>query len=474
MIRPGCLVLLVLGVCLQSQAQGVTVVETDAALKHPMQTKARLGFTAAGPSSLPSIQVNDAVRYQTIDGFGASFTDSSAWLVFTQLPSAQRHKVMRRLFDARNGIGLGFLRQPMGASDFARNHYSYDDMPEGRQDPDLEHFSIQHDEAYILPVLREALKINPDIRIMATPWSAPGWMKSSQSMIGGSLSSSSHAAYANYFVRFLRAYEQAGVPVYAISMQNEPLYLPKDYPGMSFPAEEQARFLGTYLGPALDKAGLHPKVLVYDHNWDKPEYPISVLSDDAASRYAAGTAWHCYGGDPAAQSAVHEKFPAKDTWETECSGGTWQKGNLLATTARLIIASTRNWAKSVVLWNIALDEKNGPHTGGCDTCRGLVTVDRTKTPATVTYTVDYYALGQVGKFVRPGAARIESNNLAGGVEDVAFRNPDGSIVLFALNGTETPAEFRVNYSNKSFTYSLPAGSVATFQWSSGASGKKSQ
>jgi glucosylceramidase len=291
-------------------------------------------------------------------------------------------------------------------------------------------------------------------------------MKTSDSMIGGTLKESTYAPYAQYFVKFIKAYESAGIPIYGLTMQNEALFTPGNYPGMTFTAEEQRQFLRENLGPALAAANLHPKVMVYDHNWDRPEYPITILSDPEAAKYTAGVAWHCYGGDVSAQSQVHDKFPDKDAWETECSGGSWQKGNLLAITAQLMIESTRNWAKSVVLWNMALDQKNGPNTGGCDTCRGVVTVDTSKTPASVTRTVDYYALGHASKFVRPGAVRIDSNSFGrDGIEDVAFQNPDGSIVLLALNNASTPVTFAVSDSGKSFIYILPAGFVVTFRWS---------
>ncbi len=234
---------------------------------------------------------------------------------------------------------------------------------------------------------------------------------------------------------------------------------------MARPADVQLKFVRDYLMPEFKKAGITTKVLVYDHNWDRPDFPTTVLDDPAARQFVAGTAFHCYGGDVSAQSAVHDKFPDKDIWETECSGGTWQKGPLLEEQARLIIDSTRNWARSVVLWNMALDEKNGPNTGGCDTCRGVVTIDKSSSPAKVIKTVDYYALGHASRFVRPGAYRIQSNSFAkNGLENVAFQNTDGSIALLALNSSTAPITFAVDCSGKSFSYTLPAGAVATFTW----------
>lgn len=462
MNRIACLLFL-FGASLASLAQQVTVVQTTPDLKMPMEAKAPITFHRAQTTTSPTITVDAGRKFQTIDGFGASLTDSSAWLLYTKLTPEQRKDTMQALFDPKSGIGVSFLRQPMGASDLARNDYSYDDMPPGQSDPELKNFSIEHDKAYILPSLRDALKLNPQIKVMATPWSPPGWMKTSDALIGGAVKASAYPALADYFVKFIRAYEAEGVPIYALTMQNEPLYVPNNYTGMSFPADAQRDFLRDHLGPALEKANLRPKVMVYDHNWDHADYPVTVLSDAGAAKYAAGVAWHCYAGDVHAQLDVHNKFANKDVWETECSGGTWQKGNLLAITAQLMIRSTRNWAKSVVLWNIALDQKNGPNTGGCDECRGFVTVDTSKTPAEITRTVDYYAIGQASKFVRPGAVRIDTNSFEK-LEDVAFQNTDGSIALIVLNNADRPLPFVVKSAGNAFPYTLPAGAVVTFTW----------
>jgi glucosylceramidase len=457
---------LILLVCfIPLHAQQVSVTETDADLHAPMQTKPAIAFIPGQASSSLIVTVNAAKKYQTIDGFGASLTDSSAWLLYTKLTPEQRKQTMTDLFDPKQGIGLNFLRQPMGASDLALNDYSYDDMPAGQTDPELKHFSVDHDNAYILPLLREALAINPQIKVMATPWSPPGWMKTTDSLIGGTLKADAYAPLAQYFVKFIQAYQSAGVPMYAITTQNEALFTPKDYPGMLFPPEAQAKFLRENLGPALEAADLHPKVMVYDHNWDHAEYPTTVLNDPAAAKYAAGVAWHCYGGNVEAQSKVHEQFPEKDVWETECSGGTWQQEKALQAEAWLIIESTRNWAKSVILWNMALDQHNGPNTGGCHTCRGVVTVDTSKTPAIVTKNGDYYALGHATKFLRAGAMRIDSNNFENEkLLNVAFQNPDGSVVLMVLNNGSKSQQFSVAEAGTSFSYTLRVGSLVTFVW----------
>ena len=462
----GFMLLCFLTLCciVKCSAQTVAVYQTTPDLKQALQLGPTLSFTSL-PAAGQVIPVDDTRQFQTIDGFGAAMTDSSAWLLEEQLTAVQRKEVMRQLFDPRRGIGISFLRVPLGASDLARNHYSYDDMPPGQRDPGLQKFSIDHDRAYILPALHQALKLNPSMSIMVTPWSPPGWMKTRASLIGGQLREDASADFALYLAKSVRAYQNAGVPVKYLSVQNEPLYETSDYPGTLMQAEQQRELIGKFVGPALQKAGLRTGILAYDHNWDHPEYPETILADPTAAQYAQGSAFHCYGGDVSAQEKVHNQFPDKGLWMTECSGGTWQKGNLLAITEKLVIESTRQWAKAVVLWGLALDEKNGPNSGGCATCRGLITVDRSAEPHQVTYTADYYAIGHVSRFVYPGALRIHSSDQSpAGLESVAFKNTDGTIVLLVLNSADTPQDFSVSWRGSSFRTSLSAGSVSTYQW----------
>jgi glucosylceramidase len=454
-----------------NEALRIEVVESSEELHETLKDMPPLTFGAVRTPNL-TITVNDAVNYQQIDGFGASLTDSSAWLLWNKLTEAQRKEAVHMLFSPTKGIGLSFLRQPMGASDFALSDYSYDDLPSGQPlspgDPDLKHFSIDHDRAYIIPLLREALAQNPSLKIIASPWSPPGWMKTSGSMTQGALLPSAYAPLAKYFVRFVQGYEAAGVPIYAITMQNEPMYVPNNYPGMNMTAREQAEFLADYLGPAFRDAHLKTKIMVFDHNWDLIEYPIQVLSDAKAAAVAAGTAIHCYGGNVTAQNELHERFPEKDIWLTECSGGDWQKGDILQQQVRLVIGATRNWAKSVVLWNLALDQNHEPFLGGCTNCRGIITVNHAGQPSQIVPTVDYTALGHAGKFVAPGAYRVESNTFdQGSLEDVAFRNPDGSLVLLVLNSGGSTT-FTIAWAGKCASYKLPGGAVATFRWNSPA------
>ena len=450
----------------RSNSISINVVESSDELHESLQEKPPPHFASSHVEGL-TITVDDAIKYQQIDGFGASLSDSSAWLISQKLTASQRRELLQLLFDPKKGIGLSMLRQPMGASDFALKDYTYDDMPQGEADPEMKHFSIDHDREQIIPLLREALDLNPNLKIIGSPWSPPGWMKTSGSMIQGTLLPSAYGPLAKYFVRYVQAYEGAGVPIYAVTVQNEPLNIPTDYPGMGMSAEEQANFIRDNLGPAFRAAAVKAKILTFDHNWDLIDFPIKVLSDKQAASFIPGVAIHCYGGNPTAQTELHNRFPDKDIWLTECSGGEWQKGRLLEEQARLVISTMRNWAKGVILWNLALNQNHEPYLGGCKTCRGVVTIDDAVTPSRIIPTVDFTALGHASKFVAPGAFRIDSSTFEQDrLESVAFRNPDGSIVLMVLNGGNSAVTFNLNWKNMYASYRLDPAAVATFRWSS--------
>ena len=447
-------------------AQTVHGYRTTSDLSHTLEAESDVSFTSTSSPAALVIDVDETQRFQTMDGFGASLTDGSAWLLHDVLPASTRDAMMTRLFDPACGIGLSFLRQPIASSDLSRNHYSFDDMPTGKSDPQLHSFSTKHDDAYVFPILREALKINPAITVMATPWSPPAWMKTRPTMNGGALRDDAMASYAAYLARSVQSFEENGVPVKYLSVQNEPLNETHDSPGTLMQASQAKRLIGDYLGPDLKRAGLSTQILAYDHNWDHPEYPIEVLSDSAAAPFVAGSAMHCYGGDVTAQETIHEHFPSKGIWLTECSGGSWQKEDPLLSTARLLIGATRHWAKSVVLWTVVLDTEHNPHAGGCGTCRGLVTVDLHKSPASVIYNGDFYALGQASAFVTPGAVRIGSTSPGSeSLETVAFQNANGSIALFVVNQQQTAIKFLVRWKGRQALMSLSPKSVATYIWS---------
>lgn len=421
---------------------------------------------AGEPAARADIEVDPAVRYQRMVGFGAAITDASAWLLM-QLAPERRDAVLRELFGREgDGIGLDFTRLTIGASDFSRRHYSLDDPPGGAPDPQLRHFSIAPNMDDVVPVVRQALAINPRLQVMASPWSAPAWMKDGDSLIKGRLRPDYHDAFSRYLLRYVDAYAAQGIPIFALTVQNEPDFEPGDYPGMRLNAPQRARLIGDHLGPMLAARGGKPLLFDWDHNWDKPEEPTAVLSDPAAARYVAAVAWHCYNGDVAAQSRVHDAFPDKDAYLTECSGGDWEplrSGGLPYQARTLIVGPTRHWARGVLFWNLALDPRRGPHAGGCDTCRGVVTLD--PADGRVERTDDYYALAHASRFVRQGAYRIGSSEGADDIDNVAFQNADdGSLVLVVVNSARAPRAIVVRQGEVRFRYELPAASLATFRW----------
>ena len=420
--------------------------------------------TLFSPSD-PVLKVDPEDRKQSMVGFGAAMTDASAILFQKTLTQSARDRLFSELFGRRDGgLGLSFLRVPIGASDFSTKHYSLDDMPKGQRDPELAHFSMAVPDEAQVPALRAALQVNPAITLVASPWSAPGWMKTSDSLITGHMRPDAYAPFADYLSRYVAAMAKRGIPIAMLTLQNEPHFEPDSYPGMWMDPKDRAAVDGQYLGPLLAQRNQHVRLLDWDHNWDHPEEPLGVLSDPQAARYVSGIAWHCYGGDVSAMDKVKAAYPDKDAYITECSGGTWapEWGSTLGwMTDNLIIAATRYGSRGAILWNLALDEKNGPHLGGCATCRGVVTID-SKTGA-VTRNLEYYVLGHVSRFVVPGARRIASTE-AGKLVDVAFRNPDGSLVLLVHNQDSAPRTFTVEAGGEAFHAELPAGEIATYVW----------
>jgi len=432
-----------------------------------------LPFVAAATAddSVLVITVDRGTAYQSIVGFGAAMTDASAWLFQTRLSSAQRASLLQELFGRTgDGIGLDMLRLTIGASDFSRAHDTLADLPPGvppaTRDDSLATFSIARDRGELIPVVRQVLSINPSLVIMATPWSAPAWMKSTGALAGGTLRPDAYAAFAEYLHRYVAAYEGEGIPISLLSIQNEPHHEPADYPGMRFEPAARAAFIAQHLGPLFARRHVRTRLLDWDHNWDEPNAPLSVLGDSAARPFVAGVAWHCYAGDVAAQSLVHAAHPDKDTFFTECAGGAWAPhwgDNLLWNVRTLVIGSTRHWARGVMLWNLALDEQHGPHTGGCNDCRGVVTIEAAT--GAVTRNEEYYALAHASRFVRPGARRVASTSGAHEVETVAFHHAsDGSVVLLAVNAASGDRRVVVRDGTRAFHALLPPRTVTTFVW----------
>jgi glucosylceramidase len=468
-----------------ASAQVVSVWLTTDDQQTLMAPRPTVSFTPGASSQLPSIFISESQAEQTIEGFGASMTDSAAYLLNEKVPPAALGGVMQSLFSHSQGIGVSFLRNPMGSSDIARPPvYSYDDTSADSTNASLPNFSVTHDTADILPLLLQAKTINPQIKMLGTPWSPPAWMKGNDSMYGGTSATASqllpaqYTAFANYLVKYVQAYQAAGVPVDYLTIQNEPLYVPTGYPGSSMPATDQLDILKSYVLPALAAANINTKILVYDHNWDTPSYPETVFGDAtlAASSQIAGVAWHWYGGPPGAMTTLHNLFPQFNQYVTEASGGTWIADEV-RTDFEMIIHSMRNWSRSYVKWSLALDQNRGPFIpGGCNDCSGLITVN--SSTGAVTNNIDYYTLGHFSKFVLPGAVRVWSNN-APGLISAAFINPlrhsgiagadrsearDRPRVLVVYNDSAATQKFQVVSNGTSFQYSLPSYAGATFQW----------
>ena len=408
------------------------------------------------------IDVNDQQHFQQMTGFGGAMTDSSAYLIGQLLTSTERNALMQNLFGSSgsNSINMSFVRIPMGSSDFSATPlanpapYSYDDQPAGQTDPNLTSFSINHDLASIIPTLKQALQTNPSLTFMANPWSPPAWMKTNGSMLGsvngqtGTLITTDYQPMAQYFVKFLQDYQAQGIPIYAITPQNEPLYIPSGYPGMSFTSDQETAFINNNLGPALANAHLSTKILAYDFNRDNTTYPEAVLSQ--AGSYVSGVAWHCYSQDPGAMTTVHNAFPGKDQYETECSPGIISQSVIDET-----LDDVQNWAKTVELWNIALDPNNEPRiNGGCGNCTGMVQINQST--HAITYTTSYYQLGQVSKFVVPGAYHIASTTADSNLNNASFINPDGSKVLVVHNTSSASETFNVRWDGHAIFRLYPA------------------
>jgi len=413
-----------------------------------------------------NIEVNSQIKYQEMVGFGANITDASAWLIQNKLSESAKQKLLQDLFGPSPGAGFSFTRLTMGASDFSTRHYSLNDTAPGTRDDALRNFSLAPMKTDVLPVLKSAMLINPQLKVMASPWSAPAWMKTTNSLIKGTLRPDSYGAFAKYLNHFADELLLEGIQLHAITLQNEPHFEPDDYPGMRLMPEMRAQLISDHLGPLFAKRKEKIRLLDWDHNWDDVQSPLAVLVNEKARPYIDGVAWHCYGGEVQAQAQVHAAYPDKETYFTECSGGEWKphwEETLPWYMKHLIIGTTRNWAKGVLLWNLALDENHGPHLGGCKDCRGVVTIN--SVTGEVTKNFDYYALAHASRFVRQGARRIDSSLGIDGIETVAFQNSDDqSIVLVVLNGASEGRQFSVAFKGKTIRQELPSASVMTLTW----------
>jgi glucosylceramidase len=411
-------------------------------------------------NSYTNIDVDTTQTYQTIDGFGYTLTGGSAYVI-NLLNAADKAKLLKELFGNDSAsIGISYLRISIGASDLNATVFTYDDMPAGQTDVNLANFNLAPDETDLIPLLKEIIAIHPAIKILATPWSAPVWMKDNGSFIGGSLQPQYYNVYAQYFVKYIQQMKANGITIDAVTPQNEPLN-PGNNPSLVMSAEEETNFIKNSLGPAFQTANITTKIIAYDHNCDRPDYPITVLNDATANAFVNGSAFHLYAGDISALTQVHNAFPAKSVYFTEqytSSTGSFG-GDLKWHLKNVIIGSMRNWSKTALEWNLANDLTFHPHTdGGCDQCKGALTIS-----GTITRNVAYYIIAHASRFVPPGSVRVASN-VSSALQTVAFKTPAGKKVLIVENDGATDASFNIRFNNKWTVTTLPAGAVGTYTW----------
>jgi glucosylceramidase len=408
----------------------------------------------------PNIEVNDTQNFQTIDGFGFTLTGGSVQAI-NQLNTQKKQELLQELFNVTNGIGISYLRVSIGASDLNAAPFTYNDLPNGQTDVNLNSFNTAPDNA-LIAMLKEILTINPTIKIVATPWSAPIWMKDNNSFVGGKLQTQYYNVYAQYFVKYIQKMKQEGITIDAVTPQNEPEN-PNNNPSMTMTATEQTNFIKNNLGPAFSAANITTKIITFDHNCDNPQYPISILNDATANTFVDGSAFHLYAGDISALSTVHNAFPNKNVYFTE--QWTQSTGNfgvdLKWHLKNVIIGATRNWSKNALEWNLANDSSFGPHTpGGCSDCKGGITVNSADN---YIKNVGFYIIAHASKFIPAGSTRIASN-INGNLNNVAFKTTAGKKVLIVENDGNNSEIFNIKYNGKWFTSSLDGGSVATYIW----------
>lgn len=446
------------------------------------------GRNNAGWRGGQTIVIDETTQMQSMDGFGFALTGGSAEHL-VKMSEEARAAVLHELFSPEgNNVGVSYLRLSIGASDLNSFVFSYDDLAPGETDKELKHFSLAQDTKDVIPVLKEILAIRPDIKILGSPWSAPAWMKANNNVRGGALKEECYPAYALYLVKYIQEMKKAGIAIDAITIQNEPLNS-KNTPSMPWLVDQQLNFLKNYLYPAFIKAEVKTKVILFDHNCDRADYPLVLLSDPVISQFADGSGFHHYGGDMGAMSTVHMARPDKNVYfteqmVTEAPGSTTIA--IAAAVKRMIIDTARNWSKNVILWNLAADPGNGPHTdnGGCSMCQGAITIDKD----TVSRNIAYYTIAHASKFVRPGSFRIGSTNRGDRtvtitedeerpglkratvienvqvLPNVAFKTPDGKIVLIVVNDTLSVGSFSVQYRGQIANIQLQPGAAGTYVW----------
>ena len=448
----------------------------------------KIPFTNENRGGGVPIVIDEQQTMQTMDGFGFALTGGSAELMM-KMSRTERTKLLKNLFSSEdNAIGVSYIRLTIGASDLNSFVYSYNDLPEGETDFELAKFDLGQDKKDVIPIMKEIVAINPKILIMASPWSPPVWMKTNGKVKAGSLKKECYDVYARYFVKYIQEMKKEGITIDAITIQNEPINA-NNTPSMRMNAAEQTEFIKNNLGPALKTANLSTKIILFDHNLDRPDHALTVLRDPDAAQYVNGAGYHHYGGDMSAMTLIHNARPDKHLYFTEQMITERPGTNTIAIAAqvkRMLINTTQNWSRNVVLWNFAADPENDPHTddGGCSICQGAVTLDGDK----VSRNIAYYVVAHASKFVRPGSVRIASTNKGDqsvllttdeeqreivrvatitnndALPNVAFRTPDGKIVLIVANDTYATGTFRVQYQGQYANIRLQPGAVGTYVW----------
>lgn len=410
-------------------------------------------------NNFQNIDIDDTQKFQYIDGFGYTLTGGSVEVI-NRLSPSKRKALLNELFgNDKNSISISYLRLSIGASDLDSQVFSYDDLPEGQTDPSLSKFSLARDKD-LIAMLKEILAINPKIKIISAPWSAPVWMKDNGKSKGGSLKPEFYDVYAKYFVKYIQEMQKEGITIDAVTPQNEPLH-PGNNPSLYMPSDQQKDFIKKSLGPIFKSNHIKTKIVVYDHNCNKPEYVTNILSDAEASQYIDGSAFHLYEGEISALGTVHAAFPNKNLYFTEQwtgAKGTFNE-DLNWHTKNVIIGSMRNWSKIALEWNVANDTQYKPHTdGGCTECKGAITVSDSEN---FTRNVAYYIIAHASKFIPADSRRIAStqtDNLA----TAAFITPAGKRILVVQNGAKTEETFNIKYNGKTATVNLSGNSVATY------------
>jgi len=453
-------IIIMLFVIIKTNAQTVTPFITSGDQTRLLQQQSTVSFGTNLGTNPSTITINAGTTYQTMDGFGYTLTEGSCEVI-SAMAATQQNQLLNDLYNPVTGLNASVVRISIAASDLSSSSYSYN---ETSGDVNMNNFSLNGpDLNYLIPIIKKIKLINPNIKILATPWSAPRWMKTNNSWIGGSLQTQYYAAYARYFVKYFAAMQAQGISIWGITPQNEPEN-PHNEPSMLMNSTEQKNFINQQLGPQMAAAGYgNIKIIAFDHNCDNTAYPIDVLNN---SSYVDGAAFHLYLGNISAMSTVRNATN-KNVYFTEQytgSGGSFS-GDFGWHMQNVVIGSTNNWSKTVLEWNAANNPSLGPRTpGGCNTCLGAVTVNNS---TSYTKNVAYYIIGQISKFVKPGAVRISSSSSSGTIQTVGFRNPDGSIALVVYNSGSANT-IKVVSGSSAFNYTVPASSAVTFNWSAGS------